>query len=171
LPYPKIYKPEYPTLLIEIMRKGKTSVAFCAEVMVSKQTFYDWVDNYPEFQAAYELGTSLAEQYWIQMGEDNIDNPDFNYAHYAFQLGARFGIGKTRKSKAKKVAPSGKIIKNPKNLLDRFNNAILDYPDGEISHEELEKLATSFGKMADIKEKEEIAARVAEIEATMNLKT
>lgn len=167
---PTSYKPEYPKLLVELLAKGKTAVAFCAEVMVSKQTFYDWVDTHKEFKSAYELGTALAEQYWIELGEANVDNPDFNYNAYAFQMGSRFGIGKTRKSKAKKVSPKGTLIKNPKNLLDRFNNAILDYPDGEISHEELEKLASSFMKMADIKEKEELSARVLEIEAQMKEK-
>lgn len=167
---PTIYKPEYPKLLIDLMSKGKTAVAFCAEVMVSKQTFYDWVDVNPEFKSAYELGTALAEQHWVELGEANVDNPDFNYNAYAFQMGSRFGIGKTRKSKAKKVSPKGSIIKNPKNLLDRFNNAILDYPDGEISHEELDKLSAAFMKMADIKEREDIASRVAEIEASMKEK-
>jgi len=168
--YATPYKPEYPQLLVELLGKGKTAVAFCAEVMVSKQTFYIWIDTHPKFKSAYELGTALAEQYWVELGEANVDNPDFNYNAYAFQMGSRFGIGKTRKSKAKKVAPKGVVIKNPKNLLDRFNNAILDYPDGEISHEELDKLAASFMKMADIKEKEELSARVLEIEAQMNAK-
>jgi hypothetical protein len=170
LPYPQIYKDDYPERLINILKQGNTLVAFCAEVMVSKKTLYDWLDIHPKFKEAYELGMALSEQYWIKMGEDNVDNPDFNYNHYAFQLGSRFGISKTRKAKGKKVAPSGKVVKNPKNLLERFNNAILDYPDGEISIEELEKLGASFSKMADIKEREDIAIRVAEIEASMNAK-
>ena len=170
MPYPASYKDDYPERLIEVLKKGQTLVAFCAEVMVSKKTLYCWLEEHPKFKDAYELGMSLSEQYWLKMGEDNAGNPDFNYNHYAFQLGSRFGISKTRKLKDKKVAPKGKVVKNPKNLLERFNNAILDFPDGEISLEELEKLATSFSKMADIKEREDIAARVAEIEATMNQK-
>jgi hypothetical protein len=166
---PVLYKPEYDELILQILTKGETIVSFCAEVMVSKQTFYDWVDREPSFKEAYEVGMMKAEAFWIRKGVENEDNPDFNHALYTFQLGSRFGITKTRKSKSKKVAPVGKIIKNPKNLLDRFNNAILDFPDGEISHEELDRLAAAFMKMADIKEREDISARVAEIEASMKL--
>lgn len=166
----QIYKPEHDQLLLDILSEGKTIVSFCAEVMVSKQTFYDWTEKHPTFKVAHEIGMMKAEAYWMKIGEDNADNPDFNHALYTFQLGSRFGISKTRKSKAKKVAPKGVVIKNPKNLLDRFNNAILDFPDGEISHEELDKLAAGFMKMADIKEKEELSARVQEIEAQMNSK-
>jgi hypothetical protein len=170
LPYPAVYNHDYPERLIALLSKGKTIVAFCAEVMVSKQTIYNWLDEHPKFKDAHELGMTLSEQYWLQMGEDNADNPDFNQNLYMFNLGSRFGISKTRKSRGNKVAPKGKIIKNPKNLLDRFNNAVLDFPDGEISHEELDKLASSFMKMADIKEKEELSLRVAEIEAQMKEK-
>lgn len=170
MPYTPSYKADYPARLIEVLKTGQTLVAFCAEVMVSKKTLYDWLEKHEEFKHAYELGMALSEQYWLKMGQDNADNPDFNYNHYAFQLGSRFGISRTRKSKAKKVSPAGKVIKNPKTLLDRFNNAILDFPDGEISHEELDKLAAAFMKMADIKEKEELSLRVAEIEAQIKEK-
>ena len=166
----QIYKKEHDQLLLNILSQGKTIVSFCAEVMISKQSFYDWTEKHETFKSAYEIGMMKAEAYWMQLGEDNADNPDFNHALYTFQLGSRFGISKTRKSRGKKVAPKGQIIKNPKNLLDRFNNAVLDFPDGEISHEELDKLASSFMKMADIKEKEELSLRVAEIEAQMKEK-
>lgn len=162
-----IYKKEHDDLLLEILSRGETIVSFCAEIMISKQSFYDWVEREPTFKHAYEVGMMKSEAYWMKLGEDNVDNPDFNYNAYVFQLGSRFGISRTRKNRGKKVAPKGSIIKNPKNLLDRFNNAILDFPDGEISHEELDKLAAAFMKMADIKEKEELSLRVAEIEAQM----
>ena len=165
-----LYKEEYDELLLSILKEGKTIVSFCARVMVSKQAFYDWVEKYPSFKEAYQIGMMCAEEYWMQLGDDNKDNPDFNQSLYMFQLGSRFGISRTRKTTAKKVAPKGAVIKNPKNLLDRFNNAILDFPDGEIGHEELDKLAAAFMKMADIKEKEELSARVLEIEAQMKEK-
>ena len=167
---PILYKPEHDQILLDILTKGKTIVSFCAEIMISKQTFYDWVERFESFRQCYEVGMMRAEAYWIELGEANVDNPDFNYNAYAFQLGSRFGISKNRKCQGKKVAPKGAIIKNPKNLLDRFNNAVLAFPDGEISHEELDKLASSFMKMADMKEKEELCLRVAEIEAQMKQK-
>jgi len=146
-------------------------ISFCAEIKVSKQSVYAWLDKYPEFKSAHEIGMVLCENFWMQVGEDNIDNPNFNTNFYMFQMGSRFGISRTRKTNCKKIALKGSVFKNPKNLLERFNNAILSFPDGEISLEELDKIASAFMKISDIKEKEELSARVAEIELELKVRS
>ena len=164
------YRPEYCDLLVEMMSKGSAFIEFCAAVKVSKQTFYLWRDRYPAFKEAHELATSLAEAHWVKKGEENAGNPDFNAAMYHFQMGSRFGIGKTRKIKVSKITKRDKPIKQPKTIMDRFDNAMLDFDDGEVSIEEFNQAVNAFMNMATLAERDELAQRVQDIEKRLKAK-
>ena len=72
------YRPEYPDLLPEMFMEGKTLITVCAEMMITKPTFYAWTKKYPEFKAAYEFGKVLQQSWWMErlrmwmMKEENL---------------------------------------------------------------------------------------------------
>jgi hypothetical protein len=43
------YTPDLVKQLIGLLRNGNTDVDACARVGISKDTFYDWINNKPEF--------------------------------------------------------------------------------------------------------------------------
>ena len=158
------YKEKHCKRLIELMTDGGTAVTLCAEIGVSKQTFYNWIDMYPEFKEAYDVALAACEEYWNRKGRENEDNSAFNQSLYAFNMAIRFGVtNKSRRVRTKIAAPKDKVVKNAKTTLDRFNNLVHSFDGGEITPEELEKLAGSFVKTLDMKEREDVMKRVEEL--------
>lgn len=60
------YKPEYAEQIPEMFAEGKTLYTVCAELLVTKNTFYAWTKKYPEFAEAYELGQVLQKSWWME---------------------------------------------------------------------------------------------------------
>lgn len=161
---PTKYKAQYhPDLLVSMLSRGDPAIAFMAHENIAKQTFYSWLDDHEEFKDAYQRGLVKAEIYWTQVGKDNLENPDFNHNAHAFLMGSRFGVGKTRKMRANVIAPEDKNI----SISDRLSSTITSFGDSEVSQEELDKVASSFSKIADIEERTDLAKRVEEISAQL----
>jgi len=49
---PLLYSPQMCEALIEAGDKGLTKVQFCAKIGISRVTFYNWLDAYPDFKHA-----------------------------------------------------------------------------------------------------------------------
>lgn len=65
---PDKYEPRFCQMLIDHMREGLSIHAFGGVVLVSRQTLYNWLDKYPEFKEAKEIGESLSLLFWEKMG-------------------------------------------------------------------------------------------------------
>ena len=57
------YDESYPNLLIEHMRKGLSFQTFGVQINVVRSTLYEWVDKYPEFNKAKEIGTMAGQDF------------------------------------------------------------------------------------------------------------
>ena len=55
------YTPELQAKLCEILSSGNYIEAACAYVGISKDTFYDWKEKFPQFSDAVEKARSGAE--------------------------------------------------------------------------------------------------------------
>jgi len=62
------YRPEYCDLLIQFGERGESVVAFCAEIGVSANAFYDWRKKYPKFNQAAEISKTKACAFWERLG-------------------------------------------------------------------------------------------------------
>ncbi len=51
---------------------GESIAAVCAELEVTRQTFYNWKDNYPDFCNAVEVGLLKSQRDWERVGRDGI---------------------------------------------------------------------------------------------------
>jgi hypothetical protein len=69
---PSKYRKEYGSILLEMMAKGKSVVEFCANIGISRDTFYGWVDKYPAFSDTYKKAVELCESYWEDIGKRGI---------------------------------------------------------------------------------------------------
>jgi transcriptional regulator with XRE-family HTH domain len=64
------YKKEYPQMMIDAMKKGYSQCKFAAEIGVAHQTITDWINKYPDFAQAVELGKMHREVFFEQSGID-----------------------------------------------------------------------------------------------------
>jgi len=60
---PVKYKPEYCQKLIDHMKSGLSFQTFGAQVNVVRATIYNWLEDYPEFKKAKDIGNALAQDF------------------------------------------------------------------------------------------------------------
>ena len=58
------YKPEYAERLPEMFSEGQDVLEVCKALGIHRSCFYQWVDKYPEFKAAYELAKEASHAWW-----------------------------------------------------------------------------------------------------------
>lgn len=87
------YKPDtHPKLYTSLMADGKTVYHFLNAVGITKDTFYVWVDKYPELEEAYEQGEALAYNWWLRYGLDNSENKDWDNTVWKHTMNTRFRV-------------------------------------------------------------------------------
>lgn len=75
---PTKYKPEYCKELIYFLAQGYPFKLFVVITNTSRRVLYDWLEKYPDFLHAKELGESLSETTWWNIGFDGMRGlPDF----------------------------------------------------------------------------------------------
>ena len=76
---PTKYRPELCAPVIDLMRQGASKVEVCAELDISRDTFYRWQEEHPEFSDTVAKGELLAEAWWTRHGRENLYSRDFNH--------------------------------------------------------------------------------------------
>ena len=86
------YKSELMEKLPQMFSEGESVVQVCVKLDITKRTFYDWVDKYPEFRDAYEKGREISEDWWINTGKQGMRGQitSFNAAIWIFNMKNRF---------------------------------------------------------------------------------
>lgn len=88
---PTKYKEEYCEKVIEVMREGASKVEFCAEIGISKQTFYEWLGIHKEFSDSVKVAELLSQAWWERKGRQATFNSEgFNATSYIFNMKNRF---------------------------------------------------------------------------------
>jgi hypothetical protein len=77
------------------MTKGFSFASFAGAIGVSHQTIKAWVDRYPEFRLAKEIGQARARWWWEQRGIKGLwkmeKQPQLNERLYLAIMRVRFG--------------------------------------------------------------------------------
>jgi hypothetical protein len=89
------YKPENPAKLLEMMSRGYTMLAACAQFGIAEVTIYEWIKKYPDFAAAAKQGKLAQHAFWQNVGMANIGNQQFR--EKVFGLFAKNVMGWTEK--------------------------------------------------------------------------
>lgn len=91
---PTKYKPEYCEQLVELMSQGLSFEACCGHFRVAKNTGYEWLKNFPEFQDAKRAGEVAGQLFWEKAGIDALflgEKEKFTSAVWVFTMKNRFG--------------------------------------------------------------------------------
>jgi len=70
--HPLLYSPQMCEALIEAGDKGLTKIQFCAKVGISKVTFYNWIDAYPEFKQANGIYEAKMEAWYTALVKNQM---------------------------------------------------------------------------------------------------
>lgn len=66
---PKLrYKKSICEKLPDMFANGESVEEVCQELKITRRCFYDWVEKYPEFADAYELGKQASQAWWLKLG-------------------------------------------------------------------------------------------------------
>lgn len=89
------YKESFCEELIELGRKGKTTLEAACHFGIMKSTLHDWRKKHEKFGEAYVLFKQLSEQWWLARAQENlVEDPQgakLNTGLYKFIVGGRFG--------------------------------------------------------------------------------
>lgn len=66
---PSIFTEKYIEELPKLMSKGLTDVQICAEWNISRDTFYRWKREKPEFAKAFDRGLVQCESWYMNVGQ------------------------------------------------------------------------------------------------------
>lgn len=91
---PSHFKPEYCESLVKSMAKGKTINSWLVENKVHLQTYRRWLERFPEFREAKDLGIMASLAYWESVGEKGCEGKisNFNASTYKFLMKNRFPL-------------------------------------------------------------------------------
>lgn len=89
---PTTYKYAYDEMLIEHMASGRSYYTFAAVVHTTRSTIDGWLQMYPNFREAYEVGHSKYVQFWEDTGIDGTRGKikGFNPHSWSFNMKNRF---------------------------------------------------------------------------------
>lgn len=114
-------------LLYTVFSRGEGGAAFCAEALISRRTFYDWLKQHGEFKEAYDIVLNLAERIWERYP---LENKDMNYPYWQSIMKNRFRYGK-----------SSFIFSADKTPVNIINDILQGLQEGEMNAEEALKIA------------------------------
>lgn len=85
------YKHDYPYMLIDHMKEGLSFEAFGGIAMVGRQALHGWLEKYPKFQQAKDIGESLGRIFWERQGIFGMQKgKEFNAGVWMFNMKNRF---------------------------------------------------------------------------------
>ena len=87
---PTEYKQEYCQQLIDHMADGFSFESFAGLIGVSKQTIYNWLEQFLEFVDAKKTGFEASRLTWEKIGKDIAKNGEGNATAFIFNMKNRF---------------------------------------------------------------------------------
>ncbi|GHU62048.1 hypothetical protein FACS189445_4660 [Spirochaetia bacterium] len=88
---PTKYSRKLCKMLPDMFLEGQSVVEVCSDLGISKDTFYQWVNKYPEFSDSYKKGLLLSEAWWEKLGRAGATGKiSINPATWIFNMKNRF---------------------------------------------------------------------------------
>lgn len=131
------YKEEKHCLMVlEIIGRGGSVAEFCTEALIGQATYYRWRQRFPTFDECSRIAIAFAEMLWEKEGQDNLDNPDFNWRHWEGIGTSRFHynkIGRVRINMDDKADP-----------YTQYQQLLKQAQEGDLSAVEIKQLMESI---------------------------
>lgn len=87
---PSKYKEEMGEVVIDMMSQGCGVMEVCAELKITKDTFYRWAKEKEAFSDAFKIGRQLCQAWWERQGRINLKDKTFNHVLWFFNMKNRF---------------------------------------------------------------------------------
>lgn len=87
---PTKYKTAYCDRLLKHMADGGSVAQFCAEIGISRSTFYEWTDTQPVFSDTFTRAKVKCEAYWESKLQEAMFTRDANAPLVKFYMVNRF---------------------------------------------------------------------------------
>lgn len=165
-PFECKYKPEYAQRLVDMAEEGKFICHFCGEIKIARSTFYEWINNYSEFAAAYAIAKNLNESYLVDMGISGIQGlqPGASFNATAWSIIMRNKCNYAEHRKIKIDFASCKSTAEKVALLDKHVS------EGRVSTTEAKHLSEYIASCVKIDENTEAKKRLEEVEKSLGIK-
>jgi hypothetical protein len=133
----KVYdEKKHCLMVLEIIGNGGSVAEFCVEALVSDTTYYDWRRKHRIFDECSRIAVNFAQMLWEREGENNADNPDFNWRFWE-------GIGTSRFYYNKQ----GRVRVNLDTKADphvQYQQLLMQASEGDLSASEIKQLMESI---------------------------
>ncbi len=88
---PTKYDSEICDKLPAMFSNGESIAEVCVQLKISKETFYRWKDQYPEFHDAIKEGITYSEAFWTKLGRQGAScEVDIQPTVWIFNMKNRF---------------------------------------------------------------------------------
>lgn len=75
---PSKYDPEiHPRQVLVLSKLGYSPNKIANKLGLIKSNLFDWAKAHPEFSYAFNMGRQECEEWWVDLGLDNINTKDF----------------------------------------------------------------------------------------------
>ena len=153
---PDVHIPE----LLQVFSEGGDIARFCANLKISRTTYYDWAKKFPDFAQAIDEAYELARAWWEDVGRNNLCSPQFNVNAWRLMMRNRFDMTDSRPVNIKGLT-------NAKTFGAQHRLVGKAIESGDITPEEALKLAQFIGVGAKIEQVDEIKLRLEALEANV----
>ena len=82
----KALNPDWPTIMVTLYAEGRSDLAVCKEIGLSKKRFNHYYDNNPSFRELVDYGRELAQAWWEDQSRTNLNNKEFNANLYKARM-------------------------------------------------------------------------------------
>lgn len=147
----KYNKEKHIQLLHDIFSSGRGVMGFCADALIDRKTFYNWLKQYKEFKEAYDIVINIAGDKWERWPIEALKLGAFNYQYWHLIMRNRFHYSGINIPESAENSTQGK-----------FESAWKGLTNGSLTPSEYNQ--TVNGIMAELKAKElELKAKELEL--------
>lgn len=86
---PTKYRPEMCQTVIDVAATGAGVAEIACELDITKETFYQWVKQKPEFSDAFKIAKQKCQAWWEKQGR-RLDGGDLNHGLWKLNMVNRF---------------------------------------------------------------------------------
>ncbi len=86
---PPKYKAQMAKDLPDMFKEGQAVEEVCAELGITRKTFYEWVKKHPAFKKGYEQGRINANAWWMKLGRLGAVGKNANFNFWQWNVNRR----------------------------------------------------------------------------------
>ena len=107
------YKKEFVDKLPSLMANGESVAEVCGVLNITRETFYQWVKNKPDFAEAYQRGRLLSEAWWQKLGRAGaLGQKPVNPTIWIFNMKNRFGWADKKEIKQETTVTGFEVVED-----------------------------------------------------------